>query len=164
MGVAAPILQAMNQSAPPPRHLTKIVATIGPRSSSREIVAQLVESGIDCARINASHGDHDSQRQMISLIREEADKAGRTVAILYDLQGPKIRIGNFSGDPIEVHAGDTIALVVLLVGVLLFARRSGVAATPVRTSTQEELGEIPGSPTSDGMPNLFDVIPGGLGQ
>lgn len=71
---------------------TKIVATIGPSSNSREIIHEMIKAGMDVARLNFSHGDHFYYREIIKKIREESTKIGKPVAILQDLQGRKLRI------------------------------------------------------------------------
>jgi pyruvate kinase len=92
------------------RH-TKIVATVGPSSASREILAALVTAGVDVFRLNFSHGSHDSHAAAVTLIREVAASAGRHVGIMQDLSGPKIRTGPLAGrDPIELAAGQTLVL------------------------------------------------------
>ncbi|HXT14042.1 MAG TPA: pyruvate kinase [Gemmatimonadaceae bacterium] len=73
---------------------TKIVCTLGPASSSREALRSLMEAGLNVARINFSHSTHDQHAATIALVREVADELGRPVAILGDLQGPRIRIGD----------------------------------------------------------------------
>lgn len=70
---------------------TKIVATLGPASSSPEVLEQLILSGLDVARLNFSHGTPDDHKARAALVRELAAKHGRHVALLGDLQGPKIR-------------------------------------------------------------------------
>ncbi|MDO9108365.1 MAG: pyruvate kinase, partial [Coriobacteriia bacterium] len=72
---------------------TKIVATIGPATESREMLAALVEAGIDIARLNASHSPIDALQARLELIRSVAADAGRHVAVLLDLAGPKLRVG-----------------------------------------------------------------------
>ncbi|MGH7482076.1 MAG: pyruvate kinase [Longimicrobiales bacterium] len=72
---------------------TKIIATIGPVTSSREMIAALIEAGVDVLRINFAHGEHDEQARIIGWAREVADEIGKPVAVLADLAGPKIRIG-----------------------------------------------------------------------
>ena len=72
---------------------TKIVATLGPASSSKAILTQLVEAGVNVLRINFSHGSADEHRETVRLIREILKETGENVAILADLQGPKLRIG-----------------------------------------------------------------------
>ena len=71
---------------------TKIVGTLGPASSSAEGVRGLIEAGLDVARINFSHGTHEQHARTIATVREVAEQLGRPVAILGDLQGPRIRI------------------------------------------------------------------------
>ena len=75
---------------------TKIVGTLGPASASPEVIRSLVEAGLDVARINFSHGTHDEHARTIAAVRAIADEAGRPVAIIGDLQGPRIRIGELS--------------------------------------------------------------------
>jgi pyruvate kinase len=78
--------------APAPRR-TKILATIGPASGEREALAAVVGAGMDAARLNFSHATHEQHREWADLIRSAADDAGRPLAIVADLQGPKLRIG-----------------------------------------------------------------------
>ncbi|SEJ32313.1 pyruvate kinase [Azotobacter beijerinckii] len=86
---------------------TKIVATLGPASSSPERLEQLILAGLDVARLNFSHGTADEHRARAHLVRELAAKHGRFVALLGDLQGPKIRIAKFAGKRIELKEGDS---------------------------------------------------------
>ncbi len=72
---------------------TKIISTIGPASSDPETIGALVAAGIDVARLNFSHGSHEEHRRVVGRIREAAAQQGRSVSILQDLQGPKIRVG-----------------------------------------------------------------------
>lgn len=85
---------------------TKIVATLGPASSSPERLEQLILAGLDVARLNFSHGTPDEHRARARLVRELAAKHGRFVALLGDLQGPKIRIAKFRDKRIELAVGD----------------------------------------------------------
>ncbi len=85
---------------------TKIVATLGPASNSPEVLEQLILAGIDVARLNFSHGTLDEHRARARLVRELAAKHGRFVALLGDLQGPKIRIAKFANKRIELQVGD----------------------------------------------------------
>ncbi len=80
----------------PMRH-TKIVATIGPSSSAPEVIDRLIASGVDVFRLNFSHGTHDSHRAAFAAIRAAAARAGRQIAIMQDLSGPKIRTGTLTG-------------------------------------------------------------------
>ena len=75
--------------------MTKIVATLGPASSSPEIIRDLFESGVDVFRLNFSHGTHDDHRERIETIRAIEQEANRPIAIMMDLQGPKLRVGDF---------------------------------------------------------------------
>jgi len=77
-------------------HMTKIVATLGPASSSPEIIRDLFESGVDVFRLNFSHGTHDDHRERIETIRAIEQDANRPIAIMMDLQGPKLRVGDFT--------------------------------------------------------------------
>ncbi|WP_430491817.1 pyruvate kinase [Pseudomonas fulva] len=86
---------------------TKIVATLGPASNSPEVIEQLILAGLDVARLNFSHGTPDEHKARARLIREIAAKNGRHVALLGDLQGPKIRIAKFANKRIELKVGDT---------------------------------------------------------
>ena len=89
---------------------TKIVATIGPASSSEERIAELIEAGVNVFRLNFSHGDIATHQGVADRIREQARQLGRYVGILADLQGPKIRIGNFRDGGVELAEGDSFAL------------------------------------------------------
>ncbi len=93
-----------------PDHKTKIICTIGPASESLEVLEKMIRAGMDIARLNFSHGDHDRHRQVISNIRSAAKAAGRRVAILGDLPGPKIRIGKLEREPADLNAGDDFTL------------------------------------------------------
>jgi len=88
---------------------TKIVATLGPASDGR--IDELVEHGVDVFRINFSHGSHLEHGQRIAAIRRGAERSGRFVAVLADLQGPKIRIGAFAaGDRVDLHPGEPFVI------------------------------------------------------
>lgn len=91
------------------RH-TKIVATLGPASSSPEVLERLVEAGVDVVRMNFSHGTADDHKGRAEAIRQAAAKLGRTVGILGDLQGPKIRVGKFEDGKISLAIGDAFIL------------------------------------------------------
>lgn len=92
------------------RRRTKIVATLGPASSSPERVEALILAGMDVARLNFSHGTADDHRARARLVREIAHKHGRFVAIMGDLQGPKIRIARFEGGTVTLHVGAPFTL------------------------------------------------------
>ncbi|GLB58479.1 pyruvate kinase [Cytobacillus sp. NCCP-133] len=89
---------------------TKIVCTIGPASESVEQLTQLIEAGMNVARLNFSHGDFQEHGQRIQNIREAAEKTGKTVAILLDTKGPEIRTNNMREGAIELKAGEDIIL------------------------------------------------------
>jgi pyruvate kinase len=88
----------------------KIVATLGPASSSAEMIARLFAAGADVFRINMSHTSHDRMRELVSLIRAVERDTGRPIGILVDLQGPKLRLGSFNGGSVMVKSGDTFVL------------------------------------------------------
>jgi len=87
---------------------TKIICTIGPAVSTVENIEALINAGMDGARLNFSHGTHEIHKQYIDNIREACDKLGRTVAIIQDLGGPKIRIGKLEGGSFMLNVGDRI--------------------------------------------------------
>ena len=89
----------------------KIVCTIGPASTEPSILERLVNSGMDVARLNFSHGTHESHRVAIASIRAVAERLHRPIAIMQDLQGPRIRIGHLGGAGVEVTAEQRIRLV-----------------------------------------------------
>ena len=89
---------------------TKIVATVGPASSSRAVLRELIDAGVNVFRINLSHGSHAEHGAAIALIREVAAELGTPTAILADLCGPKIRTGKFSGGAVELVAGATVTV------------------------------------------------------
>ena len=89
---------------------TKIVATLGPASSSTEVLKKLIEAGVDVVRLNFSHGtaaDHQARAQSV---RDVSKSVGREVAIMADLQGPKIRVGKFENNKIILKAGERFTL------------------------------------------------------
>jgi pyruvate kinase len=89
---------------------TKIVATIGPTSSDEATLRHIIRSGVDVARINFSHGEHEIHSRTIDNVRRIAQEEGAVVAILCDIQGPKIRIGKIAQEPLTLGYGDTITL------------------------------------------------------
>jgi pyruvate kinase len=84
----------------------KIVATLGPATASAETVLELVTAGMDVARLNLSHGNYADHVDACKWVRQASDESGRSVAILVDLQGPKIRLGRFSSGPVELMVGE----------------------------------------------------------
>src|SRR5262245_44157267 len=90
---------------------TKIIATVGPASDSDDVICALVEAGVDVFRLNFSHGTHDSHAATADRIRRAAAAAGRAVAILQDLSGPKIRTGRLAGGrPLSLKSGDRLTI------------------------------------------------------
>ncbi len=89
----------------------KIVCTIGPASDSPEVLVQLIEAGMDVARLNFSHGSHAEHEARIKAIRAASKRCGKHVALLQDLCGPKIRAGRFEGGKRRVEAGSEVRLV-----------------------------------------------------
>ena len=81
---------------------TKIVATVGPNSSSEERLARLFEAGVDVFRFNFSHGKHEDHAAQFELVRKLEHRFGRPIGILADMQGPKLRVGKFASGKIEL--------------------------------------------------------------
>lgn len=93
-----------------PPHKTKIVATIGPASKDKKTIESLIKAGMSVARINFSHGNFDEHREVIKRIREVSARLGRRVAILGDLPGVKIRVGDIVGGKVELRRNQTMTL------------------------------------------------------
>jgi pyruvate kinase len=111
----------------------KIVATLGPATSTSESIAELFKAGADVFRLNMSHGSHDDHRRNYDILRGLETQFGRPIGVLADLQGPKLRIGNFAGNEVELERGQRFRL---------------------------NLDETPGDSTRVGMPHpeIFAVI------
>ncbi|MGD1906443.1 MAG: pyruvate kinase [Leptolyngbyaceae cyanobacterium] len=92
-------------------HRTKIVATIGPASSTHETLLQMVQAGMSVARLNFSHGSYAEHTRMIELLRQVSREMDRPITLLQDLQGPKIRVGTLANGPINLFEGETLTLV-----------------------------------------------------
>ncbi|MSO90431.1 MAG: pyruvate kinase [Acetobacteraceae bacterium] len=92
------------------RRRTKIIATLGPASATPEIMARLFHAGADVFRLNFSHGTHEDHAARIAMIRALEEKTGRPIGILADVQGPKLRIGTFSGGRVHLQTGHTFRL------------------------------------------------------
>ncbi|HWH26103.1 MAG TPA: pyruvate kinase [Pseudolysinimonas sp.] len=88
----------------------KIVATLGPATSSYEDIRAVIEAGVDVARMNLSHGTYDVHNEVYANVRKAAEDAGSPVAVLVDLQGPKIRLGKFAAGPHELEVGDIFTI------------------------------------------------------
>jgi pyruvate kinase len=89
---------------------TKIVATLGPASSSSEVLERMIRAGVDVVRLNFSHGTADDHIARAQMVREVAARVQRPVGILADLQGPKIRIGKFREGAVQLAVGDQFTL------------------------------------------------------
>ena len=89
---------------------TKIVATLGPASNDPKVLEQMIKAGVDLVRMNFSHGSAQDHMKRAETVRTVARACGRTVGILADLQGPKIRIGKFENGKIILSKGDTFIL------------------------------------------------------
>jgi pyruvate kinase len=90
----------------------RIVCTLGPATYSAEAIADLIDAGMDVARMNFSHGDHADHRAVYERVRQAAKSAGRPIGILGDLQGPKIRLGRFADGPVQWGTGEQVAITV----------------------------------------------------
>ena len=88
----------------------KIVCTLGPATSTQERINALITTGLDVARLNLSHGSHADHLNSYRLVRAGSDAIGRSVGVLADLQGPKIRLGEFPGGPVLLTAGDEFTI------------------------------------------------------
>jgi len=93
-----------------PPNKTKIVCTIGPACQPQGVMEKMIRAGMNVARLNFSHGDYESHSLIISNLRAAAAATGKRLAIMADLPGPKIRIGQFEQEPIELLAGDHFTL------------------------------------------------------
>ena len=89
---------------------TKIVATLGPGSSSSEVILEMILAGVDVFRLNFSHGSHEEQKHRVKLIHQCCEQSGRIVGILADLQGPKIRTHKFKDGQVQLIRGETFIL------------------------------------------------------
>ena len=93
-----------------PRHATKIVATLGPASNTLELIEQMIVHKVSVVRLNFSHGTAQDHIDRAAMVREAARRAGREVAIMADLQGPKIRVGKFAQGKIWLEPGAKFVL------------------------------------------------------
>ncbi|SMO75471.1 pyruvate kinase [Balnearium lithotrophicum] len=89
---------------------TKIVATLGPASSSEKVLERMVQSGLDVVRLNMSHGTKEEHLERINLVRKIEDRTEKSIPVLMDLCGPKIRIGKLPKEPLFLHRGDRVVL------------------------------------------------------
>jgi pyruvate kinase len=93
-----------------PDHKTKIVCTIGPASESSAVMKQMIEAGMNVARLNFSHGDFAAHKKVIENLRVASISLGRRIAIMADLSGPKMRIGKIDPEPVELRVGEPFTL------------------------------------------------------
>ncbi len=91
------------------RH-AKIVCTLGPASNSPEVIEEMIEAGMNVARLNFSHGTHEDHRETYERVRQVSRKMNTPVAILQDLQGPKIRVGTFEEGSVQLHKGHSFTI------------------------------------------------------
>jgi len=89
---------------------TKIIATLGPASNQEEVLTRMILAGVDVCRLNFSHGDQEEHRKNIQLIRKVSQELNTPIAILQDLQGPKLRVGTLEGESIQLLPGEKILL------------------------------------------------------
>ncbi len=89
---------------------TKIVCTIGPASRSEKVMTEMLKAGMNVARLNFSHGDHESHREVIETFRRVRERLGKPAAIMLDTKGPEVRIGTFKDGKITLKTGDTFIL------------------------------------------------------
>ena len=90
---------------------TKIVATLGPASNSRAVLKNMIEAGMNVARLNFSHGEYETHAESIKIIRSLSRTMNRHIGILLDLQGPKIRTGKLKdGEPVYLETGQTVRI------------------------------------------------------
>ena len=97
----------MTRSIKPRARKVRILATLGPASSHPEMIRKLSEAGADAFRINMSHGEQQEKADLVAAIRALEEEQGRPSTILFDLQGPKLRVGNFDGGSAQLDAGRT---------------------------------------------------------
>ncbi len=88
----------------------KIVCTLGPATDAYDRIKALVDAGMDVARFNLSHGGHAEHEERYRRVRKAADETGRSVGLLADLQGPKIRLGRFAEGPVLLERGDSFTI------------------------------------------------------
>ena len=119
---------------------TKIVATIGPASRDPEVLVRMVEAGMDVARLNFSHGTAEEHAEVADRVREAANRAGRQVAVLQDLPGPKLRIGPLADGIAELKPGDGLTFVCATNGFEGDASRMSISWAGLAESV--EAGEV----------------------
>ena len=107
---------------------TKIVATLGPASSSREVLREMMLSGMDVCRLNFSHGNYAFYIELIRTIREVSAELGQHTAILADLQGPKMRVGEMQDGPIDLVDGSELVMRETANGWSVIVRQRAISA------------------------------------
>jgi pyruvate kinase len=100
----------MKSTSPVIHRATKIVVTLGPASSDPQLLEEMIRAGVNVVRLNFSHGSAQDHIDRARLVREAAQRAGREVAIMADLQGPKIRVGRFAQGKVILQSGQTFVL------------------------------------------------------
>src|SRR3954463_7665817 len=103
-------MRSPERCIPPPMRSTKIVATIGPASRDPEVLERMVRAGMDVARLNFAHGSREEHGATVKEIRAAAERAGREIAVLQDIPGPKLRIGAVAGDLALLEVGREVVL------------------------------------------------------
>lgn len=137
--------------------LTKIVATLGPAVASPEEIRALIRAGMDVARLNFSHGDHELHRKFTTWVREGAKAEGRVVAVLQDIQGPKLRVGGFPDGGVELATDDEVTLI---------AGRGEAAPGEILVDYEHLLEDVEPGETilvADGLIRLEAIGPGARG-
>jgi pyruvate kinase len=135
-------------TGPLPRNSqTKIVATVGPACDSKEKLAELITAGVDVFRLNMAHADHRQQDERLEAIRDAATQVGRTVGILVDLAGPKMRLGELPGGQLRCRLGDRVR----------FVRRE--ASHALSAMTQDTGGDsIPTTATTPDLNTTYEPL------
>nr|WP_269779318.1 pyruvate kinase [Propioniciclava soli] len=95
-----------------PNRRAKIVCTLGPSTDTLDRVEELVDAGMNVARLNMSHGDHDDHQRRLNAVRQAAEQAGRPIGVFADLQGPKIRLGRFTNGSETISVGDRFTITI----------------------------------------------------
>lgn len=113
------------------QRFTKIVATLGPASSDEAVLRKLISAGLDVARLNFSHGSHESHGEMIDLLRRLSDEMHKPITILQDLQGPKLRVGILPEGGINLVAGQCLHLVQMVENQDLTETDDGILVIPL---------------------------------
>ncbi len=143
----------------------KIVATLGPATSSYENIRAIIEAGVDVARMNLSHGSYDVHEEIFRTVRKAAADLGKAVGIFVDLQGPKIRLGKFADGPVMLEKGATFKITIdEILGdvkpgdvLLIDDGKVGLRATEVTDTTVTTVVEIPGPVSNNKGINLPGV-------